>query len=93
MNREEPQEEVSSVKDSVTSDVAKKNLTEGSTGMWDDQSVGSGKELTPGHSWAMGGFEFQKPETSTRTTKEKGEILFWTQWSLREQHLRTTRHL
>ena len=48
MNREEPQEEVSSVKDSVTSDVAKKNLTEGSTGMWDDQSVGSGKESTQG---------------------------------------------
>ena len=72
MNREEPHEEVSSVKDSVTSDVAKKNLTEGSTGMWDDQSVGSGKESTLGHSWVIGGFEFKKPETSTRTTKEKG---------------------
>ena len=33
MNREEPQKEVSSVKDSVTSDVAKKNLIEGSIGM------------------------------------------------------------
>ena len=71
MNREEPQEEVSSVKDSVTSDVAKKNLTEGSIGMWDDQSVGSGKEQTPEHSWATGGFEFKNPETSTGTTKEK----------------------
>ena len=50
MNREEPHEKVSSVKDSVTSDVAKKNLTKGSTGMWDDQSVGSGKESTLGHS-------------------------------------------
>ena len=72
MNRKEPQEEVSSVKDSVTSDVAKKKLTEGSTGMWDDQSVGSGKESTLGHSWAIGGFEYKKSETNTGTTKEKG---------------------
>ena len=72
MSREEPQEEVSSVKDSVTSDVAKKNLTEGSTGIWDDQSVGSGKESTLGHSWATGGFELKKLETSSGTTKEKG---------------------
>ena len=50
MNREEPQEEVSSVKDSITSDFAKKNLTEGSTGMWDNQSIGSGKESTLGYS-------------------------------------------
>ena len=34
MKVDEPQEEVSSVKDSIASDVAKKNLTEGSTGMW-----------------------------------------------------------
>ena len=72
MNKEEPQEEVSSVKDSVTSDVAKKKLTEGSTRMWDDQSIGSGKESTLGHSWAIGGFEYKKPETSTGTTKETG---------------------
>ena len=32
MNREEPQEEVSSVKDSVTSDVAKKTLPKGRLG-------------------------------------------------------------
>ena len=76
MNREEPQEEVSSVKDSVTSDVAKKNLTKGSTGIWDDQFVGSGKESTLGHSWATEGFEFKKPETSTGTTKKRGRFYF-----------------
>ena len=72
MNREEPQEEVSSVKDSVTSDVAKKNLTEGSTGVLEEQPVGIGKKWTLEHSWATEGFEFKKPETNTGTTKEKG---------------------
>ena len=52
MNREEPQEEVSSVKDSITSDVAKKNLTEGSTGVLEEQPIGTGKEWTLEHSWA-----------------------------------------
>ena len=40
MNREELQKEVSSVKDSVTFDMAKKNPTEGSVGMWDKQTLG-----------------------------------------------------
>ena len=60
------------MKDSVTSDVAKKNLTEGSTGVLEEQPIGTGKEWTPEHSWATKGFEFKKPETSTGTTKEKG---------------------
>ena len=93
MNREEPQEEVSSVKDSVTSDVAKKNLTEGSTGMWDEQPIGIGKEWTLEYLWATGGFELKNRRPALEQQKKKGEILFWTQWSLREQHLRTTRHL
>ena len=65
MNREEPQEEVSSVKDSVTPDVAKKNLTEGSTRVLEEQPVGIGKKWTLEHSWAAREFEFKKPETST----------------------------
>ena len=41
--------------------------------MWDQQPIGIAKELTLENSWATGGFEFETPETSTRTTKEKGE--------------------
>ena len=68
MKMDEPQEEVSSVKDLVTSDVAKKNLTEGSTGVLEEQLVGICKKWTLEHSWAIDGFEFIKPETSTGTT-------------------------
>ena len=74
MNREEPQEEVSSVKDSITSDFAKKNLTEGSPGVWEEQPIGIGGKSTP------------------EQQKQKGKILLWTHWLLKDQHLRTTRH-
>ena len=74
------EEEISSVKDSVTSGVAKKNLTEGSTGGLNRQPVGGMEELTPEKAWPLGqpqamdkwGFEFEKPETSARPKGEKG---------------------
>ena len=41
--------------------------------MLEEQPIGIGKKWTLEHSWATEGFEFKKPETSTGTTKEKGE--------------------
>ena len=66
------EEEISSVKDSVTSGVAKKSSIEGSTGGLGEQLVGYTEELTPEHTVGKWEFEFGKPETSAGPKGEKG---------------------
>ena len=66
------EEEISSVKDSVTSGVAKKSSIEGSTGVLGGQPVGGTKELMPEHTVGKWEFEFEKPETSAGPKGEKG---------------------
>ena len=74
------EEEISNVKDSMTSGVAKKSSIEGSIGVLGGQPVGGTEELTPKQAWPLGqpqmmdkgGFEFVKPETSAGRKEEKG---------------------